>query len=338
MIAGTRRHVLLALAIAIAIPSGIAAQRPARKAAPPPPEVEPPSDVRVRSYLSQSAAWVGDPIDFVVVIDLAPGVEIVAADLAPDALVVEGLELGATQAGTEQRADGWQTVTHTYRLTPWDATPPKRVSPITVRFRRPVTTGSTAADGVTAANEIVVPGAALTMRSTLPDDGSAGGIRTSARATPAPGWLAWLRPAGVGLVALGIAPVVLWLALRVKRLPVSRPRASSRAIKARLASMFQELQIIDTSTPEGRRRAYDRLDADLRAYVTESEQVPALSLSSNELRARLSSNTRVPAEAVCDALAECEVARYGPDTRLPTPEALKATLDRLASDTGMNRA
>lgn len=338
MIVGIWRHLLLALAIAIALLSGISAQRPARKAAPPPPAVEPPSDIRVRSYLSQSAAWVGDPIDFVVAIDLAPGVEIVAADLAPEALVVEGLELGATEIGTEQRSDGWQTVTHTYRLTPWDVTAPKRVSPITVRFRRPVTTASAAADGATAANEVVVPGAALTMRSTLPDDGSADGIRTSARATPAPGWLGWLRPAGVGLIALGIAPVVLWLGLRARRLPVSRPRPSSRAIKARLTSMFQELQIIDTGTPEGRRRAYDRLDADLRAYVAESEQVPALSLTSSELRARLSSNARVPAEAVCDALAECEVARYGPDTRLPASEVLKATLDRLASDTGMNRA
>ena len=339
MIAGTRKHVLLALAVALAIPSGIAAQRPARKAAPPPPPAaDAPPDVRVRSYLSQSAAWVGDPIEFVVVIDLAPGVEIVSADLAPDALVVEGLELGSTQVGTEQRSDGWQTITRTYRLTPWDVMPPKRVSPSTVRFRRPVTTGSAAADGATAANEVVVPGAALTMRSTLPDDGGTDGIRTSARATPAPGWLAWLRPAGLGLIALGIAPVVLWLALRVRQLPVSRPRASSRAIKARLSSMFQELQIIDTSTPEGRRRAYDRLDADLRAYVAESEQVPALSLTSSELRARLSTNTRVPAEAVCDALAECEVARYGPDARLPAAEVLKATLERLASDTGMSRA
>lgn len=341
MTSSVHRCLSLALSIAIAMAasaSAQSAQRAPRKVAPPPPAPEVPSDLHVRSYLSQSAAWVGDPIDFVVEIDLAPGVEIVAADLAPEALVIEGLELGASHVGTAARSDGWQRVTRTYRLTAWDVTPPKRVAPITVRFRRPVTTGGATADGATAANEVIVPGAALTMRSTLPDDGSADGVRTSARATPMPAWLGWLRPAGVGLIALGIAPVVLWLAMRASRPRASRPRPSSRSLKARLASMFQELQIIDTSTAEGRRRAYDRLDADLRAYVAESEQVPAQSLTANELRARLSGTTRVPADTVCDALAECEAARYGADGRLPAAEALETILDRLRADMGTSRA
>jgi hypothetical protein len=334
------RRLSFALLVAVAIAATASAQparRTPRKVAPP-PAPEAPSDVRVRSYLTQSAAWVGDPIDFVVEIDLAPGVEVVAADLAPEALVVEGLELGASQSSTQPRSDGWQTVTRTYRLTPWDITPPKRVAPITVRFRRPVTTGGTSADGATAAAEVVVPGATLAMRSTLPDDGSADGVRTSAIAAPTPAWIGWFRPVGLGLIALGIAPVVLWLATRFRRPAPSRPRPSSRSLRARLSSMFQELQIIDTSTPDGRRRAYDRLDADLRAYVTESEQVPALSLTANELRGRLSGKTRVPAETVCDALAECEVARYGPEDRVPAADALRATIERLESDLGKSRA
>lgn len=335
-----RTSLSVALVIVLTITAGASAQ-PARKTPPktaPPPAPEAPSDVRVRSYLTQSAAWVGDPIDFVVEIDLAPGVEVVAADLAPEALVVEGLELGASQSSAQPRSDGWQTVTRTYRLTPWDITPPKRVSPITVRFRRPVTTGGPSADGTSAAAEVVVPGATLTMRSTLPDDGSADGVRTSAIAVPTPAWIGWFRPIGLGLIVLGMAPVVLWLAARFRRPAASHPRPSLRSLRARLSSMFQELQIIDTSTPDGRRRAYDRLDADLRAYVSESEQVPALSLTANELRGRLVGKTRVPADSVCDALTECEIARYGPESCLPTPDALRVTIERLESDLGKGRA
>ena len=83
----------------------------------------------MRSELSQTAAWVGDPLDFIVEIDTAPGVEVVAEDLMPEKLVVEGLELGASTSTTvEPRADGWRTLRHTYRVAPWDTTPPEDAS------------------------------------------------------------------------------------------------------------------------------------------------------------------------------------------------------------------
>jgi hypothetical protein len=317
-------------AVAAAQPAKTPPPRPAARTPAPASQPALPDGVRVRSQLTQTAAWVGDPVAFVVEIDTAPGLDIVTADLAPEKLAIEGLELGESSSATASRADGWQTLTSTYRLTPWDPAVAPRIGPLTVRIRPPVT--AEASSGT--AFEIVVPGAALELRSTLPDDGSATGARDRAAPAPAPGWLASLRAAGLGLIALGVAPVVLWLAARARRPRISRPRVSSRALHAQLGAMFRELAIIDTSTPEGRRRAYDRLDVDLRAWIVEAASVPAPALTADELRARLTETRRMPAAALCDALAECERARYGPESRLPGAEALGATIDRIQTSLG----
>ena len=281
----------------------------------------------MRSQLSQTAAWVGDPIDFIVEIDMAPGVEVVTDDLKPEKLTVEGLELGDSSASIETRADGWRTLQQRYRVTPWDTTPPKRVGNFIVRFRRPVTTAT--ADGSAPAAELKVSGATLSMRSTLPDDGSAGGARDRQSPLSGPGWVAWLRPAGLGFMILGAAPVILWIIGRARRPRVTRPRPSSRSLNALAKGLFDELQIIDTSTPDGRRRAYDRIDHDLRAYVAQAEGVAARALTAEELRPRLASSRRVRGEAVCDVLAACEHARYSPDDRLPDAAALGDTIAQL---------
>jgi hypothetical protein len=300
-------------------------RREGTRAAVPTPPPALPADVRVRSYLTQTAAWVGDPVAFVVEIETAPGMEIVAADLAAEKLAIEGLEPGDAATARSVRSDGWQTVNYTYRLTPWDPSVPARVGPLSVRIRRPVTGES----GAGTPFEVIVPGATLEVRSTLPDDGSADGARDRAATTAPPAWLGSLGSIGLGLVVLGVAPVVLWLAARVSRPRLSRPKASSRALKAQLGAMFRELAIIDTSTVEGRKRAYDRLDADLRAWVAQSASVPATALTAEELRARLGDARRVPAAAICDALVECERARYGPERRLPEADRVRETIERV---------
>lgn len=294
---------------------------------PPAPAPAPPPDIRVRSELTQTAAWVGDPVDFVVEIDMAPGVEVVADDLKPEKLTVEGLELGDTTSSTEPRADGWQRLRQRYRVTPWDTTPPKRVGNFVVRFRRPVTTAT--ADGSAPAAELTVRGATLSMRSTLPDDGSANGTRDRQVALKGPEWVRWLRPIGLGFIALGAAPVVLWFAGRARRPRVTRPRPSSRSLQAQVKGLFDELHIIDTSGVDGRRRAYDRIDHDVRAYLAQAEGVPAQALTAEELRVKLANARRVRAEAVCDVLAACEHARYSPDDRLPDAGALGETIAQL---------
>jgi hypothetical protein len=317
-------------AVAAAQPAKAPPVRPATRTPAPAPPPALPDGVRVRSHLTQTAAWVGDPVAFVVELDTAPGMEVVTADLAAEKLAIEGLELGDTVSGTTTRADGWQTLTVTYQLMPWDPAVPARVGPLTVRIRRPVTAES----GSATAFEVNVPGAALELRSTLPDDGSAAGARDRAATAPPPWWLGSLRPVGLGLVVLGVAPVVLWLAARVSRPRVSRPRVSSRALQSQLGAMFRELAIVDTSTVEGRKRAYDRLDADLRAWIARAASVPATALTADELRARLTDTRRVPAAALCDTLAECEHARYGPEGRLPGAEALGTTIERVRSALG----
>lgn len=328
----SHRFALACLALILLAAPADAQRRRAPAPPPAPAPAPPPPDIRVHSELSQTAAWVGDPLDYIVEIDTAPGVEVVAEDLAPDKLVVEGLELGPSTSTVEPRADGWRALRHTYQVTAWDITPPKRIGELTVRFRRPVTTAT--ASGAAPATDIKVPGAVVAMRSTLPDDGSADGARVRAAAVPSPAWLGWLRPAGLGFIGLGIAPVILWVATRVRRPRVKTPRPSSRLLHAQLKAMFDELQIIDTSSTDGRRRAYDRIDTDVRTYLAQAEALPATALTADELRPRLATSKRVKADEVCDILAECEHARYGPDDRLPGADAVRGTIERLQAALG----
>jgi hypothetical protein len=329
-----RSHRLVIASLAVLLVAAPADAQRRRPPTPPPAPAPapPPPDINVRSELSQTAAWVGDPLQFVVEIDTAPGVEVVAEDLAPEKLVVEGLELGPVTSTVEPRADGWRTLRHRYSITAWDLAPPKRIGELTVRFRRPVTAAT--ASGAAEAADIKVPGAVLSMRSTLPDDGSADGARDRVSALPSPSWLGWLRPTGLGFIALGVAPVVLWVATRVRRPRVTKPRASSRSLHAQLKSMFDDLQIIDTGSLEGRRRAYDRIDTDVRAYLAQAESLPAAALTADELRPRLAMSKRVKADEVCDILTECEHARYGPDDRVPAADAVRGTIERLRSAMG----
>jgi hypothetical protein len=328
---GTIRRLVLAFALlALADDAGAQRRRPAPPPAPAPPAL--PPDIRIRSALSQSAAWLGDPLDFVVEVETGPGVELVADDFAAEKLVIEGLELGAVTSTVESKADGWRLHRHTYHVVPWDTAAPKRIGALTVRVRRPVTTAT--ADGTAPVTDVQIPGATLALRSTLPDDGSASGTRDRVAPAEPPGWLPWLRPAGFGFIALGIAPVVLWLATRIRRPRITRSRPSSRSLQARVKAMFDELQIIDTSSVDGRRRAYDRIETDLRGYLAQAEGVPATALTSAELRPRLAASRRVQGEAVCDVLAECEDARYGPEARLPDAERLGATIARLRTALG----
>lgn len=319
---------LTAVGVLLVLAASTAAQ-PRRRAPDPSPAPAPPPapDIRVRSQLSQTAAWVGDPVDFIVEIDMAPGVEVVSDDLKPEKLTVEGLELGDSGSSVETRADGWRTLQQRYRVTPWDTTPPKRVADFIVRFRRPVTTAT--ADGSAPAAELKVTGATLSMRSTLPDDGSATGARDRQLPLAGPGWVEWLRPLGLGLILLGAAPVILWVIGQARRPRVTRPRPSSRSLHAVAKGLFDELQIIDTSTADGRRRAYDRIDHDVRAYVAQAEGVAAPALTAEELRPRLAGARRVRGEALCDVLAACEHARYSPDDRLPDAGALGDTIAQL---------
>jgi hypothetical protein len=267
-----------------------------------------------------------------VEIDMAPGVELVADDLKPEKLSIEGLELGSSSSSEETMADGWRTLRFTYPVIPWDTQAPKRIGDLVVRFRRPMTIAT--ADGTAPAVELKVPGATLSMRSTLPDDGSAYGARDRQAALPGPAWTTWLRPLGLGFIALGAAPVLLWIVSRARGPRLVRPRPSSRSLHALAKSLFDELQIIDTSTPDGRRRAYDRIDHDVRAYVMQAEQVPAPALTAEELRPKLTSARRVSGTAICDVLAACEHARYGPAERLPDATALGDTISQLRGALG----
>ena len=64
-----RGFALLAVAATLLIVEVPAVAQPRRRPPAPPPapaEPPPPADIRARSQLSQTAAWIGDPVDFIV--------------------------------------------------------------------------------------------------------------------------------------------------------------------------------------------------------------------------------------------------------------------------------
>jgi hypothetical protein len=57
-------------------------------------------------------------------------------------------------------------------------------------------------------------------------------------------------------------------------------------------------------------------------------------LTADELRPMLAPSKRVRGEALCDVLAACERARYGPDDRLPDASAIGGTIAQVREALG----
>jgi hypothetical protein len=277
--------------------------------------------------LNPSAAWVGEPVDFVVEIDTAPGVDVNPDDLAQDKLTLQGLEAESSDHRAETHADGRTVQRWTYRLVAWEiGKDAKTIGEIAVRYR-----------SAGASLETTVPGRTLAVRSALPDDGSADGTLAAATATPPPAWLDWLRPAGLALIAMSLAPLALGLAALIRRPRVKKVRVSSRTLQARNRAMFDDVAALDLSTPAGRRRAYDRIDAGIREHLEAAASVPARALTSAELRTRLAAATPpvAGADGLFTVLAECEVARHAPEPRVPDADTVRASVASLQAVLGV---
>lgn len=98
---------------------------------------------------------------------------------------------------------------------------------------------------------------------------------------------------------------------------------------------METLQATDISTPDGRRRAYDGIDALVRAHLRDAFAVPGPSLTPAEVPLRLDGRKlRVPPERIADLLAACEQARYAPPDIVPSADACRDAIEQARAVVG----
>lgn len=285
--------------------------------------------VRATSTVDRTAAWVADRITFTVDIVCDRGVDILLDDLAKEKLRVNGLEIvssdsSATTDAAERTTHRLRYVLTTYRVD----LPVVSVEPISVRYyaRRP---GQRLQD-VAPAGEIVVPGARVAFRSTLPDAQVTPALRDRRAEAARHPFFVRARSVGLALIVVSLAPALVIGAAALRRRTARRPgRRSSREIRKEKRDTLERLRSLDVGTEEERRRAYDEISAAVRQHVAAAAHVPAPSLTAAEVDAALDrTRSRVPRESVTALLAACDTARYGPPEALPSAQACR---DALAS-------
>lgn len=288
---------------------------------------EPP--VRVTSTVDQTAAWVADRITFTVDIVCDRGVDILLDDLAKEKLRVNGLDIistdsSATTDAAERTTHRLRYVLTTYRVD----LPVVSIEPISVRYyaRRP---GQRLQD-MAPAGEVVVPGARVAYRSTLPDAQPAAGLRDRRAEAARHPFFVRAQSVGLALVVVSLAPAAVIGAAALRRRTVRRPgRRSARELRKEKRDTLERLRSLDVGTEEERRRAYDEISAAVRQHVAAAAHVPAPGLTAAELDAALArTRTRVPRESVTALLAACDSARYGPPETLPSAQACRDALAR----------
>lgn len=285
--------------------------------------------VRVTSTVDQTAAWVADRITFTVDIVCDRGVDILLDDLAKEKLRVNGLDIistdsSATTDAAERTTHRLRYVLTTYRVD----LPVVSIEPISVRYyaRRP---GQRLQD-MAPAGEVVVPGARVAYRSTLPDAQPAAGLRDRRAEAARHPFFVRAQSVGLALVVVSLAPAAVIGAAALRRRTVRRPgRRSARELRKEKRDTLERLRSLDVGTEEERRRAYDEISAAVRQHVAAAAHVPAPGLTAAELDAALArTRTRVPRESVTALLAACDSARYGPPETLPSAQACRDALAR----------
>jgi hypothetical protein len=293
--------------------------------------------VQARSSVDRTAIWVADRLTYTIDVVCERGVDILLDDLAKEKLRVNGLEVissdsSATTDAGERTTHRLRYVMTTYRVD----TPALSIEPVSVRYyaRRP---GQRLQD-MAPAGEVVIPGAAVAFRSTLPDNQPSYAMRDTRAAGARLPFFARAESIGFALVIVSIAPALFVLGTAVRRRTVrTSGRRSARQVRKEQRDVLEKLRGLDVGTEEERRLAYDTISGAVREHVAAASGVPAASLTAGELDAALGAldshrslrpgaRGKVPRETVASLLAACDTARYGPPAALPAAEACRDAL------------
>ncbi|HWK09064.1 MAG TPA: hypothetical protein VNR64_03375 [Vicinamibacterales bacterium] len=288
-------------------------------------------DVMVRSEVSPTAMYVGDRVAFTVTLTLRRQLDVLPEDLAVEKLNVEGLDALTRELTKSEDGDGTTTYVVRYLLTTYRVDVPlPKIAPMAVRYyvRR---AGQDPRDAVPAGT-VQVPGAVIAFRSVLPD-GHAIGARDARTPATRAGIYSLLHSLGLGLVVLGVVPVVL-IAIEMlrgarHRVPAAGQPAHRRRSRQQARSIVAALAAESPQTVEQRRDAFARLDAAVRDHIVEVWQVPVRNLAADQAATLLDQQGgSCPAGAAAYVLRRCELALYGPSETVPSSDEWRETLAR----------
>lgn len=316
------------LAALVTLVAALAAA-PARTSAQTPATQVEQGGVSIATAFDRPAMWVADRVTYTIEITCRPGVDILVDDLSRDKLKLTGLEViggdTARQTGTgDVIRYEFRYVLTTYRVD----VPTLTIAPLPVRYyaRRE---GDRPADAAPA-GIVQVPGGAIAFRSLLPDDQPSYPVRDSRPVPPRLLMYRVLQPIGLGLILLSIVPVGLMAAGLVRRAREGRPRAAKRSpreTRQATRAAFDVVRAADPDTVDARRAAFARLDALVRAHITDVCGVPTPGLTPAEIEEVLQTcASSLPVELSASVLTSCELARYAPPELLPSADVWRDTL------------
>lgn len=305
------RRVLPVLILLLASPGAFAAEPP----------------VQVRSSVDRTAAWVADRVTYTIEIHCAPGVDVLLDDLAKEKLRVNGFEIVGNDSSVTTDAADRTTHTLRYVLTTYRVdTPLLTVEPISARYyqRRP---GQRLQD-MAPAGEVQIPGAAVSFRSTIPENQPTYALRDGRESASRHALFVRAGSIGMALVVIALAPAVFLGAVAVRRRAAGRVgRRTARQSRADHRAALERLRSLDVTTDEDRRRAYDAISSAVREHIASRAGVPATALTATEIEDALAhARGRISREEVSALIASCDEARYGPPQAIPTPQACRDAL------------
>jgi hypothetical protein len=279
----------------------------------------------VRVSLDRTAVWVGDRVTYSVHITSPRGFDVLDDDLVQDKLKLEGLEVVATDTSRVEHPDGGVTRRFDYVLTSYKVdVPVLKIAPMSVRYF--ATRPGQRLEDAAAAGEVQVPGAVVAFRSVLPEQAELA-LRDVRTPADRPSAFAMAQPVGIALIVVSIVPVAIWAVALAGRARAKAATRSRRQARREERASLEAARALDVADPEERRRAYALIDGIVRDHLRDATGAPGRSLTPAEVSAALAGRrSRIPAESVVALLAECETARYGPPSALPSADACRDAL------------
>ncbi len=282
----------------------------------------------VHASVDRTAIWVADRVNYTVEIVCPKGVDILSDDVAKEKLKTTGLDVVGMNASATTSADESTTHRISYTLTTYRVDAPDlRIEPLSVRYfvKRP---GQRLQDEAPA-GEFRIPPVTVALRSTLSNDPDAAALRDAVAPEARRRRYASAGSFGVALMLVSIAPLAFAVAAAIGRRRPRRQGRSTRRMRQEERLTIDSLHSMDLSTADGRRRAYDGVDALVREHLRDTAGIPGLALTPAEVTSRLDGKkVRVPSEQIAALLAACEQARYAPPDALPSSDACRDAIEQ----------